>query len=527
MIQHTPNCTLPESTPSGFINAPKIRTTMQIVWSCLSVILLCTWSILHLNVPPHMTPDGSRQSMRKKLYLLLRKVYWMVVMLVAPEFLTIFTTKKMQGTRENHKELERLADHDDIPWTLLHTILADMGGFAIRFPSNKEEAGDQSEQGNFIRRTPSTEQLTAEPRSPESLESQIPEDDIRQVPDFVEVFRKRQKLWVGDCKIPWKPYEGHFKHAKKLKERLPKDTLDWETQNIAALSGTVWILDSRQLCIARERKVIKSLPKIAEDEITDRNKSDDLVKFLAILQVLWLVVQLIARRFHNLPFAQLEISTVAFSVSAFILYMLEWEKPKDINVPIYLDAYEPSVSYETFEEIAKAAPFPYVQFPGLQSKNYHIPNCAFHETKRSDPKNVGPNKTELEKASLDKAMLKKFDIHAFLVAFVTVASFGGIHFFAWNLQFPTKIEQLLWRISAIVAVAMPCIYSASHAPFMGTIPKGIPKSKAMKVQATVLLTSFFYVFARLYLITESVRSLYYLPHDAFISNWASNVPHMA
>lgn len=45
----------------------------------------------------------------RKLFLLHRKVYWMDVMLIAPEFLTTSMTKKMLGTKKNVKALQELA----------------------------------------------------------------------------------------------------------------------------------------------------------------------------------------------------------------------------------------------------------------------------------------------------------------------------------------------------------------------------------------------------------------------------------
>lgn len=121
-----PNCTLPDDVPVGFVNAPNIRTTMQIIWSCFSVILLCTWSILRPNVPPELKTKGLQQAIYKKLFLLSRKVYWAGVMLIAPEFLTTFTTKKMFGTKENVAKLKELAGDKD--WGLLVSIREDSVG---------------------------------------------------------------------------------------------------------------------------------------------------------------------------------------------------------------------------------------------------------------------------------------------------------------------------------------------------------------------------------------------------------------
>jgi hypothetical protein len=54
-----PNCTFPPPGPT-FVSGPNVRSTFDIVWSCLSVIILSTWSILHLNVPEQIGLYTSR-----------------------------------------------------------------------------------------------------------------------------------------------------------------------------------------------------------------------------------------------------------------------------------------------------------------------------------------------------------------------------------------------------------------------------------------------------------------------------------
>lgn len=306
----SPNCTLPDETPVGFIQAPNIRTTMQIVWGCFSVILLCTWSILHLNVPPELTPKTKWQWIYRKLFLLFRKVYWMGVMLIAPEFLTTFTTKKMLGTKKNVERLKKLAEEDKVEWTVSHTIFADIGGIVIKFPDADSADGDENSSPNTSSLgTPLPSEPSQEARTSfealgaiESQETQLleksPEDDKSY--EFIRLFTRRQNRWLGGCEIPWKPLPTHMKHAKKAKESLLKGSLRWKTENIAALSGNVWTLDSKQLAIARDRGIIKKLPDIKLSDIEDKNKSDALVKLLAILQVAWIVVQLCARVYAGL-----------------------------------------------------------------------------------------------------------------------------------------------------------------------------------------------------------------------------------
>ena len=40
MINFAPNCTFPMTKPTGFIRSPNIRSTTDIIWGCISVIVL-------------------------------------------------------------------------------------------------------------------------------------------------------------------------------------------------------------------------------------------------------------------------------------------------------------------------------------------------------------------------------------------------------------------------------------------------------------------------------------------------------
>ena len=54
------------------------------------------------------------------------------------------------------------------------------------------------------------------------------------------------------------------------------------------------------------------------------DQGDQMTTFLALLQIAYLILQLIARRVENLPSTQLEIVTLAFSALSTITYLLYW-----------------------------------------------------------------------------------------------------------------------------------------------------------------------------------------------------------
>lgn len=56
------------------------RGTMDILQSSLFTILICTWTVQHLNIP---TPSDSK---RRRLF---RKIWWMLITVLVPEFLLV------------------------------------------------------------------------------------------------------------------------------------------------------------------------------------------------------------------------------------------------------------------------------------------------------------------------------------------------------------------------------------------------------------------------------------------------------
>ncbi|PTB55601.1 hypothetical protein M431DRAFT_82932, partial [Trichoderma harzianum CBS 226.95] len=471
-----PNRTLPEA-PGVFVNASNVRSTMEIIWSCIGIIILSTWSILNPNIPPDFRKQAKWQLYLQKLYSIARKALWMIVMFVAPEALTSLYAHKMFSAHHNDailKEktlLKGLAYSQEVPWSRTHTLFADMGGFALLKRPLKLFEEFRSEV---------SERLKAE----DILE--LFKRPNKRNRNFIKRFELKQSFffgWFGD--FLWKRHLKHEKIASGIKDELERSQITHgKLQTLAALSGDIWVLDSAQLIVAVKEGIIE-LPK---------SKSDALVKTLAIMQVLWLTIQLAARRYYGLASAPFEISTVALSASTIILYVLEWNKPKDVSVPIYLQKTTPKDPFEeAFKKVFEAAPYPYLRFPIIPTKLYHIPSCAFHVAYSND------------------------DV-------VSILSFGGIHIFAWNFFFPTKIEQQLWRVCSVAATVLPLPYLATHYSFMKH-GADVGKTRLRQIRTIQGVLALFYVLARLFLIIESLRSLYYLPRYAFESTWSVNFPH--
>ncbi|KAG1880119.1 hypothetical protein F4604DRAFT_1679230 [Suillus subluteus] len=75
------------------------------------------------------------------------------------------------------------------------------------------------------------------------------------------------------------------------------------------------------------------MPVIMEADMEDRSKGDALSKGIAILQLAWFVLQLVARYVQNLPMTLLELDTLAVAALTSISYGFWWKKPKDVGRP--------------------------------------------------------------------------------------------------------------------------------------------------------------------------------------------------
>ncbi|GJJ09199.1 hypothetical protein Clacol_003421 [Clathrus columnatus] len=82
------------------------------------------------------------------------------------------------------------------------------------------------------------------------------------------------------------------------------------------------------------------IPQISVDEINDRGKNDPLGKGVAALQIIWFIVQIIARRTNHLAITQLELTTSALACLNATMYILWWSKPLDVRCPVIIRPYQ-------------------------------------------------------------------------------------------------------------------------------------------------------------------------------------------
>lgn len=75
------------------------------------------------------------------------------------------------------------------------------------------------------------------------------------------------------------------------------------------------------------------LPDLSIKEIRDKSKADGLAKALVCLQAGWMVVQTVGRLIQEQAVTLLEVNTLGHVFCAFVIYLLWWQKPREVYEP--------------------------------------------------------------------------------------------------------------------------------------------------------------------------------------------------
>lgn len=659
------NCTLP---PEGinFVSSPSVRGTLDIVWSCLSILLLCTYSVLHLNVPVQSTPRTKKEGFRRTLFRTFDKLGWMLVNLAAPELPFAKAWSDYRSAKVAHEKLKQWAKLDGVDWSLTHTHVANMGGFVVKFrpcssaaekpatpsmwleevgitpppppsdsrstevdPASHRETATQavqvptvvpaqSQEAEMVpssRQQPSVdleegsvelENLAVGPApgcsTPHPVEQSagsIPDRAIKVFDhltgdeqwESIKDFQKSVQVWASRIgSIDWNVDEYNLELVKRAlrsikeyrfvtEEERKHFQLTWISwyRNLRTLQGDTWILDAHQLCLARKLGIIGSLPAVAEDDLDDRNKGDIPVLVVALFQILWFALQLIARLCQRKATSQLEIMAFSFAAVTAVTYALLWDKPKGMtsSMTVMADVHAQTPANVTrLALLGPSALFPKA-FLVKALTRFHEPGISPHSalSRPLDSLSSGvllvllkyvrrlciyiylgllrywdslpPGVLELLKY-VDRLCISDFNIHIdhdlnrakarassttyFLATCsLSLVCFGGLHLIAWDFVFPSPVERWLWLASSIATMAVPfyAIYyhQLSNTGWGRKLLDRQHILREMLLSLPISLTIVF-VLARAFILVEVFRSLAFLPPGAFETSWPANLPHI-
>ena len=110
--------------------------------------------------------------------------------------------------------------------------------------------------------------------------------------------------------------------------------------------------------------------------------------------------------------------------------------------------------------------------------------------------------------------------------------FGGIHCAGWNFPFPSHTELIIWRVSSLIILIVPCIGALTDVIFNQDLTIRLCHIFVQNTIDSVLLYGFLlstpiYGLARLILFVEAFIALRHLPPGAYaVVEWTALLLHI-
>jgi hypothetical protein len=246
---------------------------------------------------------------------------------------------------------------------------------------------------------------------------------------------------------------------------------------------------------------------ITEDVIMDKSKGDTIAKLLVVMQTSWFMIQCVSRVAEGLPVTNLELTTLGHTVFVSVMYFFWWKKPLDVRYPIILRTRRRR-NRDVAGEVSGAdtsSTLPLIEnSTSRREYNYQL----------SWRVRLGSSLPDRISIWLHRGSGGWLVLAFFVIASVT---FGIIHCLGWNSHFLSHAEQTLWRISAVITVALPIALIADVVTFRLIVYH-------WKV---IQVGRYIYVLARISLFTLSLLALRDLPFAAYQTpSWTNLIPHL-
>ncbi|KAK7030817.1 hypothetical protein VNI00_013925 [Paramarasmius palmivorus] len=410
------------------------RTTLGILWSCLSVIFICTWVGIHPNIPIVDTHWAA---------VLYQNVEMMIIALLVPEFMILWAMRQRASARAIGNRFKKYG------WGVTHGFFVLMGGFALY-------DGDKF-CGYLWDRDRSSDRSEANVSTPYDGQA---ERCFEAIKNYHE---KHQTHCLSDTDKTSDPYTPSENHPNPFSE----------TELLSTSAESQSLL---------EYLLSKGYITLTEEEIKDRGHADFIAKSLAVTQTTWFTLQVVARAIKGLAITELEIVTVGFAILNFGTYFLWWNKPLRVKYPVRVlwrqkqlssvkntsdtksltqalrDTCRVVINYIYTPKIFDIYRIPHRTFLRIILLPFWIPwrICVICERILFD------DDTNTAFAVPLSSRLLHTPRGLYIAVYGIGALFGGVHCIPWNFYFLSSTERLLWRISAVGISVAPVIMGVLH-----------------------------------------------------------------
>ncbi|KAJ3538420.1 hypothetical protein NMY22_g5173 [Coprinellus aureogranulatus] len=402
------------------------RSTIQIIWACLTIVFASTWVCIHPHVYGYKSTPLQRIGRRLRLFS---------NALLFPDRFVQRAFEQWMGYRKLYKDMRKKATKLGIPlvlpskeslWTPVHAHFIQMGGVIFR----SSRGGMESVESLSRRQGSDTGSVT-------------PEETLGDGDDQ----ERRGSADLQDSeKATLNPGAGRGgDDTNKDSVRWYKDFREWDDNDI--------------------RDYFKL--QLTEAQIEDRSKADGLAKAFVIIQCLWFVVQCIGRAVYGLPVLELEVACLAFIACNIGMYCFWWKKPMNVVCPaeIHQRSKEHNDAMGGLRK-GTAGILNWIRAVVWTLKTGDVGHLANPMEQYYEFKTIEPTSTLYPENYLysrtgttdEGALLEEWGFWPWAAYAIAPALFGALHSIGWYSSFPSATEQLLWRASCVIPVAHALIF---------------------------------------------------------------------
>ncbi|KAN0084429.1 hypothetical protein V8E55_007933 [Tylopilus felleus] len=322
-------------------------------------------------------------------------------------------------------------------------------------------------------------------------------------PEFV-VMVASQEFWVARDKVnKFRGYEWSMTHS------FFAEMGGFAYRDDEGEPRTIKSLEFLELCEAD--KIAN--PVITVQEIKDKSKSDALGKAILVSQLLWFMLQVVVRGSRGLAVTLVELDTVSMAALALLVLWLWWEKP-----------YRPQCPHIFYYSPPRTELYPQTQSVFRADMSYVV-KCRKNAWK-AEPSHLyslmsrffcirKPRATTSEEGT---ALIDEDEIMG-ISCLATWTILGALHLIAWNFDFPTETEKILWRVASIVLTVTPFVF----VPVFGAMEDCLKSTQDYLAPILVILG----IISRMLLVGLMLASLRSLPPSAYQTiPWTAYIPHL-
>ncbi|TFK52219.1 hypothetical protein OE88DRAFT_1372142 [Heliocybe sulcata] len=511
------------------------RTISSIVWSCLATIFACTWSAVHPNVPPPY---------QSWLITLGRQLVTTCTAIVAPEAVVIWAAKQWLTSR-------RLAcDFAGHKWTQTHGFFAIMGGFMLYSGGEPVRVLDPYKDLNPYRPhpPPSFSSRHARQESVDSTSSLIPDEQVSlQYTDSESQFSSEPTSYVTDVEFP-DITEHEIRDRSKgnwiskgismiqtlwfigqciarRAQGLVLTELELFTCAFAVLSAVTYVLwwnKPQSVGCAHPVGRVRDGRRASEDtlcdvQLADKAKVDSIyeekVYSLRTFKLrLTHAGQEMVMKFMSARRSMALPSSLAMKSWMIGIHDAIW----GFNNGTLYNRYKTRPYLSTVWLIIDLVGAPIAPLLNMTQGAKLAPNAQYVDPYYSG--NIGDWQDQIS-----------------LIVFLVASSmiFGAVHLFGWFFIFPSRVDQILWRISALAVTCLPLLELVVYA---GTIAlsqrvESVNRKASLVLKALggglIIFQGIIYLAARITLLVLAFKALRSLPEGAYQDiSWSSFIPHI-